>query len=88
MSCDRLTYVGVDAPTWAQVKHAVGGEYGITIEPDSGEASSRGFTLRWTYDASAQTLEVQCLLKPFFVPCATVKKRIEDIAVQCKIEPS
>jgi hypothetical protein len=66
----------------------VGDDYGITIESDSGEASSRGFTLRWFYDASERTLEVQCLAKPFFVPCGTVNKRIEDTAAKCKIEPS
>jgi hypothetical protein len=88
LACDQLTYVSVDASAWVRVKHAVGDEYGITIESDSGEASSRGFTLRWSYVASEQTLEVQCLQKPFLVPCSVVNKRIEDTAARCRIEPS
>jgi hypothetical protein len=38
--------------------------------------------------ASEQTLEVQCLQKPFLVPCSIVNKRIEDTAAKCGIEPS
>ena len=57
-----------------------GPEYDIGIESDSGEASKKGFTLSWTYDPDQQTLEIQCLKKPFFVPCGAVNDRIKRIA--------
>ena len=49
---------------------------GIRIDSDHGEASERGFTLAWSYDASAEELHIQCTKKPFVVPCGMVKGRI------------
>jgi hypothetical protein len=47
--------------------------------------TERGFTLKWSYDPSAQTLQIQCTKKPFLVPCGTVNGRIEDAAAKCGI---
>lgn len=60
-------------------------DYRIRIDSDQGEASESGFTLKWTYDAGAQTLEIQCTDKPFFVPCGMVSSRIKDTAARCEI---
>lgn len=83
MACDPLTYRGVGASKWQCVKDLVSREYGITIDSDHGEASKRGFTLRWSYDAVQQALEVQCLKKPFVVGCGKVNDRISDTAAEC-----
>jgi hypothetical protein len=85
MACDPLTFSGVDAPKWACAKDTVSREYGIRIESDRGEASKRGFTLRWTYEAGQQTLQIQCSKKPFLVPCGVVNNRINDAAAKCGI---
>lgn len=80
MACEPLSYSGVDASKWPSVQDAVSREYGILIASDRGEASKRGFKLKWTYEPSAQTLRIQCLSKPFFVPCETVNNRIKRTA--------
>jgi hypothetical protein len=80
MACDRLTYSGVDASKWARVKDVVSRSYGVNIESDRGEASKGGFGLRWAYEPSDQTLQIQCVTKPFLVPCGVVNKRINDAA--------
>jgi hypothetical protein len=80
VACDRLTYSGVDAAKWARVKDVVGRSYGVHIESDRGEASKGGFALRWNYEGSDQTLQIQCVTKPFLVPCGVVNKRINDAA--------
>ena len=80
MACEPLKYSGVDDAKWVRVRDLVGREYDIGIESDSGEASKKGFTLSWTYDPDQQTLEIQCLKKPFFVPCGAVNDRIKGIA--------
>ena len=85
MGCDPLNYSRVDPAKWECAKDVVKREYGIDIASDSGEASERGFTLKWTYDASTQELEVHCTGKPFFVPCGTVNGRINDAAAKCGI---
>jgi hypothetical protein len=78
-----LTYSGVDASKWACAKDVVSREYGIRIASDHGEASERGFTLKWTYDAAERTLLIQCSKKPFLVPCGIVNNRIRDTADKC-----
>jgi hypothetical protein len=78
-----LTYSGVDASKWACAKDVVSREYGISIASDRGEASERGFTLKWTYDAAEQTLQIQCSKKPFLVPCGIVNNRVRAAADKC-----
>jgi hypothetical protein len=85
VACDPLYYSGVDSSKWECAKEVVRSEYGITIEADHGEATERGFTLQWSYDASAEELQIQCTKKPFVVPCGMVNGRIEDAAGQCGI---
>ena len=83
MPCDTLTYSDVDGTMWACAKEMAGREYGIRIEADQGEASRRGFTLKWTYEASEATLQIQCSRKPFFVSCDKVNNRIKGAAEKC-----
>jgi hypothetical protein len=85
VACDPLNFSGVDSSKWECAKDVVSGEYGISIDSDQGEASERGFTLKWRYDAIAQELEIQCTKKPFLVPCGMVSGRINDTAAKCGI---
>ena len=85
MACDSLNYSGVDAAKWACAKDVVSREYGISIDREEGEATKRGFTLQWRYDAGAQTLEVRCSKKPFVVPCGVVNQRIDAAATACGV---
>jgi hypothetical protein len=85
VACDAQTFVGVDASKWALVKEMIGNDYGIRVESDRGEASTHGFTLRWSYDVSARTLEIQCSKKPFFVSCGVINGRIAATADRCGI---
>lgn len=88
MACDPLRYAGVDASKWAQTKDLVDREYGIRIESDGGEASKKGFTLKWTYNPSEQTLQIQCSDKPFLVPCGVVNDRIKGMAEKLQVRPA
>jgi hypothetical protein len=78
-----LTYSGVGDAEWESVKEAVGRAYGIHIDAPRGEASKRGFTLKWELDG--ETLRIQCSKKPFFVPCGKVNSRIQQLAAQCGV---
>jgi hypothetical protein len=88
LACKPLTYPGVDKATWARVRDQISDDYGISIESDRGEASSRGFTIAWAYDEGEETLTVRCVKKPFLVPCGTVNKRIESTAARCGVAPA
>jgi hypothetical protein len=80
MACDPLRFSGVDASQWASLKQHIESQYGIPIDPDEGQGSSRGFTVRWAYDAASGDLEIQCLGKPFIVPCSVVNSYISSAA--------
>jgi hypothetical protein len=85
VACDPVTYSGVDPSKWACVKDGVNRAYGLSIDSDLGEASERGFTLKWRYDATEQSLLVQCSKKPFLVSCGMVMKRLNDEFEKCGI---
>jgi hypothetical protein len=87
VACDPLRYDGVDASKWAQAQETIGSEYGISVDSERGEQSKSGFTLKWIYDSAAQTLEIQCLDKPFLIPCGVVNNRIAALADQCGMTP-
>jgi hypothetical protein len=85
VACQPVTYPGVDASKWACVKDAVSRAYGLSIDSDRGEASARGFTLNWRYNAAEQSLFVQCSKKPFVVTCGMVTNRLNTEFEQCGI---
>jgi hypothetical protein len=80
MACDPLSYSGVDPSKWASVKETIEGQYGIAIDSERGQAAARGFTLRWHYEPGEETLEIQCLEKPFITPCMVVNSYINGVA--------
>ena len=85
MACDALQYSGVDTAKWNAARETISREYGMHIESEEGEDSKSGFRLRWTYDAHAQRLEIQCLSKPFVIPCGVVNGRINALAKDCGV---
>ena len=85
MACDPVSFSGVDSSKWECARDVVARDYGIRIDSDQGEASESGFTLKWSYDANARTLQIQCTDKPFLVPCGMVSSRIKDTAAKCEI---
>ncbi|HEX6459299.1 MAG TPA: hypothetical protein VF032_10320 [Thermoleophilaceae bacterium] len=86
MACDPLRFGRVDASKWSAAKEMLSSEYGISIDTERGEQAHRGFTLAWTYEPSAQTLEIQCRAKPFLIPCGVVNSRIDSLAERCGID--
>jgi hypothetical protein len=80
MACDPLLFSGVDASTLAKVKDSLNTAYGVRVDSDQGEQTVRGFTFEWEYDASEQTLRIECLLKPLLVPCRVINSRIDELA--------
>ena len=80
MACDPLTYSDVDASKWTSLRETIGRDYGISIDSQHGEASKRGFTLKWAYEEDDQTLEIQCTGKPMMMPCGIVNNYINGLA--------
>ena len=80
-ACEPQIFQDVSAEKWACLRNAIAAE-GYAVTGDTGEASGQGVTLRWAYDAAAQTLTIQCMKHPVFIPCAIVNSRIRSMYEQ------
>ncbi len=80
--CDAQEFDNVSPAAWACLVQKVEG-YGIAISGNSGEAAKSGFTVAWDYDPGAQTLRLQCVDSPFWVPCFTINAKIQDLVQGC-----
>lgn len=49
----------------------------------SGTASRAGFGIEWQYDPPSQTLTIQCVSAPFFVPCKLITAQIDSWIRAC-----
>jgi hypothetical protein len=56
---------------------------GIVISGNEGQASKEGITLRWKFDPTNQTLELQCMNEPFFFSCGDINGKIHDLVDSC-----
>jgi hypothetical protein len=52
---------------------------GIGISGNSGTATQSGVTMTWNYDPASQLLVIQCTDSPFFIPCATINSKVNDL---------
>ena len=77
-TCPEQTFDGITAEKW-QILKAKATENGIALNSDTGQASQQGFTFSWKYDAASATLTIQCLDRPFWVPCGLIESKVQDI---------
>jgi hypothetical protein len=76
--CDPQTFSGVTQDQFSGlVKKAQAA--GIGISGNSGTATQSGVTMTWNYDPVFQVLTIQCTDSPFFIPCATINSKINDL---------
>jgi hypothetical protein len=61
----------VDAAKWERIKAAVKAKSGITISADTGQASAKGITISWAYDAATIELTITLIKESWYDPSAT-----------------
>jgi hypothetical protein len=83
MACDSQHFTGITASVWTCLKAEAQKQFKITINTDSGEASQDGFTIQWTYNSGAGTLDIQCTDSPFWAPCGIINQKISDMVDTC-----
>jgi len=76
--CDVQGFVNVTPTMYAKLVEDVA-KAGLALSGTSGRAEIHACTLEWKYDEAAQTLTLQCIAKPFYVPCETVNKQIREL---------
>ena len=78
MACDAQTFSGVTQDQFSGLMQKAQAA-GIGISGNSGTASQSGVTMTWNYDPASQVLTIQCTDSPFFIPCATINSKINDL---------
>jgi hypothetical protein len=83
-ACPVQSFFGISAERWNCLREKAGAA-GIVIADPEGEASQKGVTIGWKYDASGQSLEIACKQKPFLVPCSVVNSKLRDLVDNCSV---
>ncbi len=52
---------------------------GIHLSGEAGTTEYSGMSFTWSYDATSQTLRMQCTEKPMFVPCHMIEQKIRQL---------
>ena len=80
-ACAMQTFNNLTRAAWTCVQ-AAAAQYGVAGS-DSGQASSNGFSISWSYDENTGTLHIQCTDSPWFVSCSTINSHVHDTVQQC-----
>ncbi len=76
--CDPVVFHGITLELWASIETQVRAA-GIDVEHDEGTAHVGPTEISWNHDPALQTLTVQCLKKPFPIPCGIVNGKIQEL---------
>ncbi len=76
--CDVQGFVNVTPIMFAKLVKEVA-NVGLVLSGTSGRAEIHACTLEWNYNEATQTLTLQCIAKPFYIPCETVNKQIREL---------
>ena len=80
MACPEIRLEGITAERYAALL-AKAHAQGLALEGISGAATHQGMHFTWSYDEAAAALTIQCLEKPFFVPCSMIEAQIRSLVV-------
>ena len=79
MACKPITFTKITRDHYLAIRARIRAEAEVTISGDCGIATGNGFQAQWTYRETEQTLEIQCLSKPFFISEALVAEKIREL---------
>lgn len=59
---------------------------GIEINGANGQATQGGITISWSYNATSNSLTIQCQSSPFYLTCGVINAKIHDLVDQCQTQ--
>lgn len=81
--CNQQTFNGITQARWDCIKTAVQTRTSIAITTDSGTAAQGEFSINWNFDAATEVLTIQCMAKPFIIPCSAIESTISRVVDSC-----
>lgn len=79
MACKPITFTGISRDHFLAIRARIRAQADVEIAGDCGTATGNGFTAQWSYSEPNQSLEIQCMSKPFFISEGIVAGKIRDL---------
>jgi hypothetical protein len=76
--CPEIALDGITPDKYAALV-AQAKSQGLDLSAESGSTTYQDMNFTWTYDPTAETLTIQCVEKPFFIPCTAIESRIRAL---------
>lgn len=74
-----LTYPLMNQSQWHNLVDKLNEKFSLNIKTAQGRSSQWGFTFAWCYDTTAQSLDLQCLQKPLWLPDDLLETKIAEL---------
>jgi len=81
--CQAQTFNNVTAQQFACIAQRAQDETGLVLVGNNGEASAQGITIKWNFDPTSQVLTIECIDKPFLLPCGIISSTIQTLVESC-----
>jgi hypothetical protein len=72
------TLNGISEEKFAELKQALESRTGIVLERDEGTVEKHGFCVRYRRDSESETLSLELLKKPWFVPQSLIDRKVGE----------
>jgi hypothetical protein len=76
--CPPIHFADV-TPEKYQTLLATARAQGLDLSGETGSTTHQGMDFTWNYEPAAQSLTIQCIGKPIFVPCSMIESRIRGL---------
>lgn len=78
MSCPVITLHDISPEKYEMLIGSAQAQ-GLNLVGTSGSTTFQDLEFTWSYDASTQTLIIQCIDKPIFIPCSMIESRVRSL---------
>jgi hypothetical protein len=72
------TLNGVSDEKFAELRQTLESRTGIVLEGNEGTVEKHGFCVRYRRDAASETLSLELLKKPWFVPQSLIDRKVGE----------
>lgn len=76
--CPAMTFEGLSPARYEALLQTAQAQ-GLALAGEAGSTKYQGMEFAWRYEAASQRLTIQCVDKPFFVPCSLIEERIKAV---------
>lgn len=81
-ACPTQTFPDFTQDRFDRLVQAAAG-IGVLISGTEGQTSYSGLTVRWKFDAASQSLDLQWMDAPPFLPCGVIDSKLQEMVTRC-----